>query len=267
MLTKAYSYLGLERFQQRRDEEELMDLPTISRKDFIEALHDILWVNQNLGGTAAMLSELGQLLPSDLRRPLSILDLGTGAADIPRAIVRWARQHNNMPIMGLQITAVDIHPVAIELAQQMGQSYPEIQLVQGDALQLDYPDGSFDLVISSMFMHHLQMEEAVHLLREMARISRLGLVVNDLERHPLAWLGIKLLGFVQGRGKIFQNDAPLSVLRGFTRTELENLKQAAGLAELQIKHRRPYRWLLSWKKDNAPFITPHYLQGCTVSNN
>jgi len=224
-----------------------MDMPTISRKDFTEALYDIQWVNRHLGGTAAILSELAQFIPPS--GVFSILDLGTGSADIPQAIMDWAHQAFLLHSIQFKITAVDIHPVAVDIAQQLAQAYPEIGVIQADALNLDFPDESFDVVISSMFMHHLPAHQPVRLLQEMARLCRRGLIVNDLERHPLAWLGIKALGILQGKGKIFQNDAPLSVLRGFTRQELLALREAAGLPTLQIHHRNPYRWVLSWKKE------------------
>jgi SAM-dependent methyltransferase len=266
------SFLTL--FQGRRQEEELMDLPSTSRKDFTEALHDIQWVNSNLGGVNVLLAELMQFIPAhpagefsrSEQAPFTILDLGTGSADIPRAIVNWARQQPSANPINVQITAVDVHSVAVDVARQMGHDYPEIHIVQADALTLDFADQSFDVVISSMFMHHLQNEEAVRLLQEMSRLCRRGFIVNDLERHPLAWLGIKALGFLQGKGKIFQNDAPLSVLRGFTHAELIALKNAAGLPDLEIHHRRPYRWLLCWKKDHQ-WLIPQHLPLETPCNN
>lgn len=261
MLNQRQPFLFFKFFQDRHQEEELMDLPTTSRKDFTEALYDIQWVNQNLGGVNVLLAELMEFIPpyadGEEVTSFTILDLGTGSADIPRAIAQWLRQHPAGQSLKVHITAVDVHPVAVAVARQMGQEYPEIRVIQGDALNLDFADDTFDVVISSMFMHHLPSDEAVRLLQTMARLGRQGFIVNDLERHPLAWLGIKVLGFLQCKGKIFQNDAPLSVLRGFTYQELTILKDAAGLPDLAIHHRRPYRWILSWKKSHNWIIPQH----------
>ena len=255
--------LFLNHFQTRRDEDEWMDLPTTSRQDFTEALHDIQWVNRNLGGTAVILSELAQFIPTSFSGVFSILDLGTGSADIPQAIMDWVRQVFPAQEIQFKITAVDIHTVAVDVAKQLAQSYPEIEVIQADALNLDFPDESFDVVISSMFMHHLTGEQPVRLLQEMARLCRQGFIVNDLERHPLAWLGIKTLGVLQGKGKVFRNDAPLSVLRGFTRQELLSLKESAGLPALEIHHRKPYRWCLCWKREmiDPPVVSQPPLTG------
>ncbi len=235
-------------FKKRRDEEELMDLPSTSRQDFIRALQDIQWVNRNLGGIQAIQSKLERMLPIGFRGNVSILDLGTGSADIPLALAKWAQNNQRIP---LTITAVDLHPVAVETARNMIRGYPEIKVCQGDALNWPMPDQSYDYVISSMFMHHLPQDEAVRLLREMARLCKYGLIVNDLERHPMAWLGIKLLSILTGKGRIFRNDAPLSVLRGFTKTELEALKQEVGLPQLQIQRQYPYRWIVSWQRPDG----------------
>lgn len=244
-------------FKSRKHEDEWMDLPSTSTGEFTEALRDIQWVNRNLGGTEVLLSAFQSMLPSDLPAALSVLDIGTGSADIPRALANWARAANHLNLPPLHITACDIHPVAVSVSRQLCQGYPEITVVQADALNLSYTENSFDIVISSMFLHHLDNAQAVQLLREMARISRIGLIVNDLERHPLAWLGIKTLGHLTRKGRIFKNDAPLSVLRGFDRSDLERLKQQSGLTTLEIQHHRPYRWVLCWRKENVSIRQPY----------
>lgn len=199
-----------------------MDLPSTTRPEFIKALHDIQWVNSNLGGVSALLEEFIQMIPPDFKancqRRLSVLDLGMGSADIPRALVEWARALPTERRSNLAITAMDRHPVAVEILKQRCDGYAEITVIRADALNLTKPDQSFDIVISSRFMHHLQHDQAVRLLQEMARLCRVGFIVNDLERHPMAWMGIKTLGFLTGKGRIFKNDAPLSVLRGFIRS-------------------------------------------------
>lgn len=257
----------LKTFQSRHHEEELMDLPETGKDDFIRALEEIRWVNRRLGGTHAILTELTKLIlktregvpltsqervgagpvPAPHKNKNStfkILDLGTASADIPIALVQWARQHR----IAFEITAVDLHPTAIETARKATENLPEITVMQGDALSLPFADQSFDFVISSMTMHHLRDDEAIRLLREMVRMSRRALLVNDLERHPLAWLGIRSLGILTGKGKVFRNDAPLSVLRGFTRSELEALGKQAGLTSMRLHHWRPYRWVLVWTR-------------------
>ena len=219
-----------------------MDNPDISGAELCRALAEIRWVNRRLGGTSAILKEIKKLKPEN--RTLSILDLGAGSADIPRAIVDWGRTHH----INVQATALDLSPIVLEEAKKLYANYPEIRCIQGDALNLPYEDESFDLAISSMFMHHLGEDEAPVLLRNMARVSKIGLVVNDLERHPFAWLGIRLLGQLTGKSAMFMNDAPLSVLKGFSYQDMKRLCEKAPLSSYAIQRRAPFRWLLtSWK--------------------
>lgn len=244
-------------FKQRRHEEELMDLPETSREEFTRALYEIQWVNKNLGGISAIDNTLWEMIPDGFQGTIRILDLGTGSADIPLALAKGIRSLKAEYDPGqwtieFQITAIDLHSTAVEVAKELTADYPEITVRQGDALNLEYADQSFDFVISSLTMHHLEGDGPQRLLSEMNRLSRIGFIVNDLERHPLAWLAIKAVSFLTGKGKVFANDAPLSVLRGFTRPELEDLCRQAGLSasgtKVEIRHRAPYRWLLIGRK-------------------
>ena len=221
-----------------------MDQPRTPMPEFKEALKDIRWVNRHLGGTETLLEQVSCLLEKNPKKAFSVLDLGTGSADIPVALAVWGREQK----IELKITALDLHPSAVEDARQVTENYPEIMVVQGDALQTGYPDGSFDVVTSSMFMHHLNDDDAIRLLREMDRLARVGFVVNDLQRHVLAWLGISTLGFLTGKGRVFKNDAPLSVLRGFTVDEIHRLTEEAGFRQARIFTRPPYRVVLVNKK-------------------
>ena len=232
--------------EERQNTLELMDLPETPQAEFEKALVDIQWVNRHLKGSQTLIEGLQSLIKTSPSRTFQVLDLGTGSADIPIALVQWGQTRN----IHFEITAVDDHPVAAAVAHQNVQNYPNIQIMQGDALALDYPDAHFDIVMSSMFLHHLNNQEAVHLLQEMSRLSRIGFVVNDLERSPLAYFGIQILGKLFNKGKVFLNDAPLSVLRGFTVQDIQHLKALSTLDKLQIMRRKPYRLLLVEHKDD-----------------
>jgi 2-polyprenyl-3-methyl-5-hydroxy-6-metoxy-1,4-benzoquinol methylase len=232
--------------QTRSVESEIMDEPEVTQQEFVRALREIRWVNRYLGGTTAILDALKTLCKTD-HEPLRILDIGTGSADIPMALAEWGRATQRR----LEITAVDLHPLAVQEAKARVSAYPEISVEACDAFQLPYPPESFDFVISSMFLHHLDDNEAVILLQKMVTLARRGVIINDLERHPLAWLGIRLLSILTAKGAVFYNDSALSVLRGFKKKELNTYCQQAGLKNFQIQHRHPFRWLLIWQR------TPH----------
>ena len=98
---------------------------------------------------------------------------------------------------------------------------------------------------AALFLHHFHGDDAVRLLREMDRVSRLGIVVNDLHRHPLAYAGIWALSRLLRMTPVVQHDGPISVLRGFHKAELPALTQAANLPPPDLQWRWAFRWTLS----------------------
>ena len=235
----------LKLFEKRsQHEEELMDLPDTSAEDFARALTDLRWSNRKLGGIDGLQQELAAMLKRHGKTSASILDLATGCADIPMALVEWGHAHD----IDLHITGIDMHEVSVTEARRLIKNTPAISVEQGDALHLPYPDASFDIVISTQFMHHLDDAQAIQMLREKTRLCRLGWIVNDLHRHPMAWLGIKSVGLFTRKGRVFRNDGPLSVLRGFKPAEMTALAKQAGVNNTEVIPHKPYRLVMRWEK-------------------
>jgi ubiquinone/menaquinone biosynthesis C-methylase UbiE len=193
--------------------------PRRAPADFAASFNDIARVNRFLGGTRAVLDALTPMLralPAE-HRTVRILDIATGSADIPRAIVRAARRGRFGSGRRVEIVATDNHPTVLALARRaVDPSYPEITIEPADAFSLPYPDGSFDVALCSMAFHHWGPAGAARVLREMDRITSVGLVVNDLVRHRLARALIACLSRLARMNRLTQHDAPLSVLKAFT---------------------------------------------------
>jgi hypothetical protein len=100
------------------------------------------------------------------------------------------------------------------------------------------------VAIAAMFLHHFAHENAVQIVRSMQRISKQGILINDLHRHPLAYYGIYALTRLLPAVQMVRNDAPLSVLRGFKSPELKNIAESAGLVDFSLKWRYAFRWVL-----------------------
>ena len=98
-----------------------------------------------------------------------------------------------------------------------------------DGRGLPYPDASFDVAHASLVIHHLEPDDAVALLRELRRVARNGIVINDLVRGRLAWLGTWLAVHTLATGRYARHDGPLSVRRAYSRTELMGLVDESGL--------------------------------------
>jgi 2-polyprenyl-3-methyl-5-hydroxy-6-metoxy-1,4-benzoquinol methylase len=222
---------------------EVMDLPGGDPGELARALVDLAWINRWLGGTHLVLNHLASLLPNP-STPTRILDVATGYADIPRTIARWGRGRD----LPLQIEALDSHPQILELARQASHAYPEIHLRNGDALTLPYPDEGFDVVLASLILHHTEGEAQARLLRELYRVARRAVVVNDLRRgrwpFAVTWMSLRLVS----RSPIIHHDGPVSVRRGFLPAELLALARQAGWAQARVSHHAFFRLALVGEK-------------------
>src|SRR5688572_22815097 len=157
----------------------MMDDPAAGRGELERSLRFIRGVNRLLGGRRALLWHLDRWSVRWPRgRPVTLLDVGTGSADLPVAARRWATARG----FDLRVTGVDLHPTTLDLARRHIAGDEGITLVQGDALRLDelYAPGSFDCVHAGMFLHHLSPAGVVACLGVMDRLARSGLIWNDL---------------------------------------------------------------------------------------
>ncbi len=171
---------------------EMIDRPA-SPEAIAGCLDVITRLNGLFGGRWITLRHVRRLLRArPAHRPVIVLDVGAGAADIPVTLVRWARRRGR----ALRVFALDRGRATLTYARAYTAAYPEITLIEGDALALPVRPESVDIVISAMTLHHLGPEEAVRYLAEIDGAARRGWVVNDLVRgriaHGLVWLLTRL---------------------------------------------------------------------------
>jgi ubiquinone/menaquinone biosynthesis C-methylase UbiE len=212
--------------------EELLDGPLDDPAALAGNLRDLRRLNRALGGVRISRLAVDRLLsaaPTHLdARTTSILDVGTGGADIPVALLADARRRGRQ----LEVVATDVRPEVLDAARAARPALahvPGLALDVADGRSLPHPDRSFDIAHASLVVHHLPPEEAVTLLAEMARVARLGIVVNDLDRGRRHWLGALLVGHLLTRNRYTRRDAPLSVRRAYTPAEMRELLARAGL--------------------------------------
>ncbi len=202
-------------------------------------MRDLARVNRWLGGVALTRRALVALATGfhapprggriDWRkRTLRLLDVGTGSADIPEALLHWTERRG----LGLAIEAVDERQEVLDVAYERVGDRPELRLDRTSGGHLAYDDQSFDVVHASLVLHHLEPQAALRLLREMARVARVGVIVNDLDRRRLSWAGAWLLARLMTRNAYTRHDAPLSVRRAYHPTEVAQLAMQVGLLEV-----------------------------------
>ena len=190
--------------------------------------------------TGVVLRHLSHLIGvSPARQPVRILDLGTGAADIPMAIVHWARDHG----IAVQIAAVDGNPEVLEYARRNTRGFPEICVTEQSILDLRYEDRCFDFVVCSQILHHLENDEALSVLRSANRLSTQGMVVSDLRRRGVcifaAEIGSRFL-----RNRLSRHDARVSFRNAFTADEMRELAERAELPCYTLHLHGPCRFAL-----------------------
>jgi 2-polyprenyl-3-methyl-5-hydroxy-6-metoxy-1,4-benzoquinol methylase len=226
------------------NEPELMDRPDVDKAWLREELETLQKINR-FGGHQLILRYVQQLLGSRKRAELNILDLATGAADIPRAIVAWARGTGTQ----IRITAVDRNEEVLRSAREWCRDWPEIQLERHDLLELPFGRQSFDIVLCSLALHHFKTDDAVTILQRMNDLARIGYVVNDLQRNwPAIWTA-ELLARTLFRSPIVRHDGPQSFRAAFTVCELRKMATEAGMSNFQVRrHQGIYRMVLSGRK-------------------
>jgi ubiquinone/menaquinone biosynthesis C-methylase UbiE len=225
-------------FSVRSDERELLDEPIHDQRELDANLRDIRRINLLLGGKSTTLRHLPRLfaaIPSG--QPITILDLATGSGDIPLAITRLAARTHRQ----IQIIASDFDEAVQDAAHQHIGNRSDITIEQYDARAVPLPDGSVDIVLCSLALHHFAPSDAVAILREMDRLARVGFILNDLRRSRLGWISATIMTRVTTRNRLTRNDAPLSVRRAYTPTELAELLQSAGISGATISRHHWFR--------------------------
>ncbi len=214
---------------------ELMDDPDRSDRDLRASLRDLGRINRWFGARAFVRAYLDRVLPAwEARdagplRPLRLLDVATGGADIPIDIVAWGARRR----VAVRVIAVDRHPTTARLAGEAAAPYPQIRVLRADARALPFPDGCFDACLCSLALHHLDPGDGVALLRQLHRLGRLGFLVVDLVRGWGAYAGVWLLTRCS-RSRLIRHDGPLSVRRAPSWDEYRALANASGVPGLQV---------------------------------
>lgn len=202
-----------------------------------KVLTELDTINRFLGGYQVTLKALSELLTPT--RSWHILDVGCGGGDNLRVISQWAEKKG----LNLKLTGLDINPACLEYAQKMSKRSSLSKDIEWIAC--DYRDWNqpVDLIVSSLFCHHLDALQFQEFLQWTKNTAGYAFLINDLHRHPLAWSAISILTRILSRSRLVQYDAPLSVARSFTRSELQTAFSEAGL-QPQIHWRWAFRYLV-----------------------
>lgn len=231
-------------FRDRSTEPELIDGSDYDVDEYLDTLADLRRINRLLGGRSALTRHLFPMILSLGRSEVSLLDVGTGSADIPAEIVRWARANG----IRVRFVVIDINEIAAGEARRLTRQFPEISVVRADALRLPFAEGEFDFVLASLFLHHFETPAAASMIASFSRVAGTAFIINDLRRHPIAYYSIRVLSRIFTRNRLVRNDSAVSVLRGFKDQDIAEISNRAGRA-MEIHRHFPYRYIMIGKTE------------------
>lgn len=226
----------------RQRAEELMDEPDVNPRHLAKSLAYIRLLNRWMGYTRATLSHFEHFSRRwKAGQRVTVLDVATGSGDVPAALVEWGDKRR----FDIRVVAIDLHQKTIDRAAEYGLDR-RIGLVRADAVRLPFEAGSFDYVMTSMFLHHLDDEVIVRVFEEMDRVALRGVVASDLIRDKRAARWIRLFSFAAN--PVLRHDSVVSVLQSFREQEIMELVRQAGLDYLRFQEHFGYRFVVSGEK-------------------
>jgi SAM-dependent methyltransferase len=217
-------------FFRRNYSREIMDDFSIKDERIDIALKELNIINSFLGGNHV--SEKAIILLNRGYDSTSILDIGAGASDI---LLKLNRNGNHFDIFSL-----DINPRACFYSASKS---PEVKTVCGDVRFIPFKK-QVDIIHASLFFHHFREEEIIKIISGLLALSKRGIVINDLRRSLFAWLGITILTYLFSKSELVKNDGPLSVKRGFIKSDLTKILDTVSPGKYEIRRMWAFRWMI-----------------------
>jgi 2-polyprenyl-3-methyl-5-hydroxy-6-metoxy-1,4-benzoquinol methylase len=228
----------------RSTELEWMDLGSsfYSEDEYADCLTILFKINRLLGFFKTTVRLLSRM--PDAR---SLVDIGCGGGLF---ILHLSRYYPNIALLGIDISKTAIAEAQKRL-QQWKQNNPSIQVdfKPQDALNLALSPNEVDVVLTTLVCHHIDDEALVVFLQQVFAAARVAVIVNDLQRHRLAYWGYQVISPILFRNRLITHDGLISIKRSFTRKELVHLLKRANITTYELKWAFPFRWsLVLWKQ-------------------
>jgi 2-polyprenyl-3-methyl-5-hydroxy-6-metoxy-1,4-benzoquinol methylase len=228
-------------FKLRSYQKELLDNPDIPFDDIRRNMEELDFINRYLGGHKISINGLEKLLKNQNQHkgPVKIVELGCGGGDNLRALSNWARKEK----IEVELTGIDISEACIAFARSIEKN-KGIRFINSDYKLAGF-ETKPDILFSSLFCHHFTDQELIFMMRWMQQNARIGFFINDLHRHPIAYHLIRILTRIFSKSYLVKNDAPVSVLRGFTRNDWDAIFEKAQISNFSCEWKWAFRWLVT----------------------
>ena len=228
--------------QLRWDKKELLDDEQVPFADIKQNMKELNTINTYLGGHTITIKGLQQIIqPFSLNTAITICEIGCGGGDNLLALEKWCSKKN----IAVNFIGIDIKPACIEFAKQQCASL-NARWIASDYLQADFSGTKPDIIFSSLFCHHFKEDELVIMLQWMKHNATKGFFINDLHRDTLAYYSIKFITTIFSKSYLVKNDAPLSVARGFKKTDWQLILKKAGILNYSLQWHWAFRYLITY---------------------
>ncbi|MEZ6140014.1 MAG: methyltransferase [Zavarzinella sp.] len=228
------------KLDRRRQVAELMDDPQVPVGNHHQALRGLSRINWFSNSSGILFKPIQQIAQSHPGHQLTLLDIATGGGDV---VIRLKNKCERLGIP-IKFSATDISQTALDMAAKKpgakGIHWFQHNIINDGILQ------NYDIVISSLFIHHLEEEELHVVLQRFREIARKAILINDLRRCVCGWWAAKIIPRFLSRSRIVHFDGPVSVAGAFTSEELLHYARQAGWEGAKVQHVFPWRMLLEW---------------------
>lgn len=222
----------------RSKDIEIMDDLDMSGETLIKTLDQIAGINKWLGGNGLTIDGIKAMLKSQPKdKTISIVDLGCGNGDMLREVSEFGKKHGYK----FQLLGLDANQATIDYAIQLSTNFPEIIYRKEDVLAKEFETHTYDIAMCTLFLHHFDDAVALRFIQTLVKNAKIGVVVNDLHRHWLAYYLFKLLTLVFNNHMV-KTDGLISILRGFKRIDLERFSK-----KINYKSTIAWRWAFRYQ--------------------
>jgi 2-polyprenyl-3-methyl-5-hydroxy-6-metoxy-1,4-benzoquinol methylase len=227
-------------FSVRSNAPEIMDDLNCGGEVVHQTLREIATINKLLGGNNATVNGIERLLNHSRNKDetLSVADLGCGGGEMLKLIAGWGKK-NGRP---LTLTGIDANPNIIAFARRESDPALGISFETMDIFSREFERRRYDIVTATLFFHHFDADTLSGFFKLLHQRATIGVVINDIHRHPLAYYPILFLTRLLSRSSMVKYDAPLSVLRAFKKRELTQILARSGISHYTIRWMWAFRW-------------------------
>jgi hypothetical protein len=219
--------------KHRSNEIEIMDDLDIKGDLLINSLDQLATINKLLGGNKVTIDGLKQILEGQNKsKTISIVDLGCGNGDMLRQVARFGRKNG----YNFQLLGIDANQATIDYANKLSTKFPELTFIKEDVLSEEFKTHKYDIAMCTLFLHHFEDDIALDFVKTLVKNSTIGVLINDLHRHRMAYYLFKLvtLGI---KNKMTQKDGLTSITKAFKRKDFEKFAK-----EIEFNSTITWRW-------------------------